>query len=115
MLCKKPPLRLTHRPGRLRQTPGSEAIPFGFLEDADHYRGFNAARLWFLEDGVHYRGFNAARLCGFQQGRLSSPYYRYKETLFISQLLRSKTIPRRTYARYFIYAGHHDQDQRSTA
>ena len=33
----------------------------------------------------------------------------------LEQLLRSKEIPRHIVIRHFVYVGHHDQDQRSTA
>ena len=98
MLKNTPACKLTSGSRRLNQPYISKGIPFGFLEDAVHYRNF------YLPPPV-----------GRDPGRSSFSKTGTGILTVHLQLLRSKTIPRHTVNRYFVYVGnHHDQDQRNT-
>lgn len=95
MLKKTPACKLTSGSSKLKRPYISKAIPFGFLEDAVHYRNFYLPRKVVRDPGRS----------SFSNTGISTVHL---------QLLRSKGIPRRTGIRYFVYVGHHDQDQRNT-
>lgn len=97
MLKNTPACKLTSGSRRLNQPYISKGIPFGFLEDAVHCRNF------YLPPPV-----------GRDLGRSSFSKTGTGILTVHLQLLRSKEIPRHTGIRYFVYVGHHDQDQRNT-